>query len=630
MNFREEFKKLLNEYEETTNTIKNDTHNENSLENEYNLIEAYNKLIRIARPIWGENDNDLKIYLKNTLSDIYYRTQNILQTLNSKTEKPTNLIEEIRNIEKPTPTEDTILQQKKLKYDENELQDLLDTFYDWNKKIIRKNASQEDDIVEERKNGIIDSYNKIIDFFTPVFTIDDYDTKVKAKDTLLELRRTIVEDLEILNANIEVPEDLTKKIDVNNSNSNNEDNNSDNNKPTNDNKKNNNTSDNKKNENKNSEPSNDNKKPSTSDLNKGKNSEPSNEDKKPSTNDLNKNTDDTKKTENNNKLLTDDKKPIINDNTKIEPTNTKTEDNKNTTNMGDNYYTMCMRQLNTMYSGDPLGLPPFIASIKLLQKMDTTNSNSDLLVSVIMTKLQGAALDSITQTDPTVEQIIESLKKNIKSDSSEIVQGKIMALTADKTNLTDFASKAEGLAEQFKRALILENIPNETATKMTTKAIAQLCRANTRSTVVNTLMAGDNFETAKDVIAKFIVETRTESNKHNSNNGNNVLAYRQTNRSYRNNFNRNGYNNNRYANQNRNYYRSGEQNRNQYHGRQNYNRSYRGRNSQRNNDNRNNNWRSNSNRPRRQNVFYTENSTAPPSGAPRAREIVQLGQAEEN
>lgn len=289
---------------------------------------------------------------------------------------------------------------------------------------------------------------------------------------------------------------------------------------------------------------------------------------------------------------------------------------------------MCIRQISTIYTGDPLGLPPFIASIKLLQNMDTTNAHSDILKGVIMTKLQGVALECIP-ADPTIEQIIDNLKKYIKSDSSEVIQGKLMALKADRTNLTDFASKAESLAEQFKRALILENIPKENATKMTTKAIAQLCRANARSTVVDTLMAGENFETAKDAIAKYIIETRTESNKPPPNN---IMAIRQTNRHHnnRNRFPRNGFNNNRYGNPNRNYDRYSEQNRNQSFGRQNNYRSNRGRNWQRGNDNRNNNWRGNSNRPRRQNVFFTENSTAPPSGAPRAREIVQMRQAEED
>lgn len=87
----------------------------------------------------------------------------------------------------------------------------MNTFNDGNKKIIRENTSQEDDVVWERKKGIIDSYNTIVEFFTPIFTINDYNTKVKPKDTLVDLRQTIIDDLEILNANIDVPEDLTKK-----------------------------------------------------------------------------------------------------------------------------------------------------------------------------------------------------------------------------------------------------------------------------------------------------------------------------------------------------------------------------------------------------------------------------------
>lgn len=168
----------------------------------------------------------------------------------------------------------------------------------------------------------------------------------------------------------------------------------------------------------------------------------------------------------------------------------------------------------------------------------------------------------------------------------------------------------------------LKLFPNENATKMTTKAITQLCRANTRSTVVDTLMAGENFETAKDAIAKYIVETRTESNKNQAN----VLAYRQ---SYRNNNNRNfqqnrfqrntynnNYNRNRYNDQRHGYNRNAQNNRNNFRGRRN---NYRG--------NQNGNWRGN----RRQQpgrVLYTENSESLPSGGNQAQHI-QIQQAEQ-
>lgn len=354
------------------------------------------------------------------------------------------------------------------------------------------------------------------------------------------MREKIVEALEIVNADIDVPTDLTRKIVWN------ED----------DNNTNNNNSNTKNNDNKKS----DNKLPTIDTNSNDSNKNDSNEDKKQKM-----------------ALLATD------------------------------YYNMCIRQLNTIYTGDPLGLPPFISSIKLLQSMDKESTHREILKGVLLTKLQGKAREAI-QENATIEEIIANLKKYIKSDSSEVVQGKLMALRADRNSLTDFAGKAESLAEQFKRALRLENIPNENADKMTTKAITELCRANTQSTVIDTLMAGEQFATAKDAIAKYIVETRKESGKQQ------VLFFRNYNQRGRGyNYNQNSYayrNNKPNYRQNTGNFRGGNNNRRGGHA----NNSYRNNRSRGHNNYNRGNSGQNTSRPHRHiRIISEENGEAPAS-----------------
>lgn len=130
------------------------------------------------------------------------------------------------------------------------------------------------------------------------------------------------------------------------------------------------------------------------------------------------------------------------------------------------------------------------------------------------------------------------------------------------------------------------------------------------------MLASSKFVDAKDVVAKFIIESRTETTE------NNVLTFdtnqRQRNFNRQRDFQRNNFNN-------RNYYRNNNNFRSNYRGnyrsRNSYGSGYRNTNSNNNNSlngNRLGNYnrqndRGRSNRGNR--VYYTENSEAPPPGA---------------
>lgn len=92
---------------------------------------------------------------------------------------------------------------------------------------------------------------------------------------------------------------------------------------------------------------------------------------------------------------------------------------------------------------------------------------------------------------------------------------------------------------------MLENIPFENANKMVTESTIELCRSNAQSTLLKSAFMG-KFNTPKEVVAKFLIESRKEVEEKR------VLSVQQTNsnRNFGNNFQRRN-NFNRSQNQNR-------------------------------------------------------------------------------
>lgn len=286
------------------------------------------------------------------------------------------------------------------------------------------------------------------------------------------------------------------------------------------------------------------------------------------------------------------------------------------------FYNLCARTINNVYNGEPLELIPFIRSINLLQTMDEGNQHGIVLRDFVLSKLKGIATE-LMPVNPTIEMIKEILQNKIKPENSKVVAGKMMAIRADRSNFAEYTKKTEELAEQFKRSLVLEGIPSDKANEMTIDKTIELCRLNTTSDIVKSVLVASKFEDAKEVVAKYIIESRTESNekqiltfRSNRTYQNNQINYRGNyrgrNRS-RNDFNnRNNYMNQSYnsRNNNNNRYNHNNNNRNNFNtANRNFRGNYRGRND---NNRQNIGWRNNNNNQR---IFYSENRQTPPSGA---------------
>lgn len=311
--------------------------------------------------------------------------------------------------------------------------------------------------------------------------------------------------------------------------------------------------------------------------------------------------------------------------TTIQKTNSNQNKNTKMVQSQEEFMALAHRAINYKFGGDPLALDSFLDAINLLTTL-CKPENKDLCIQFIMTKLEGEAREAIVTAPLTTKDIIDQLQSHIKTESSKVVEGRILALRADKTNLTNFSQRAEELAEQYRRSLCKEGYSKEKAKELAIEKTVDLCRRSARSEQVRSIIASKAFTEPKEVIAKMIVEINnlkldkgaTQYNhKYNNNqnkNGNN--------RTYKNNGNFNKHNNRNSGSSNsqnnnnngRNWHNNN--NRNGNNGNSNSNRSnYNGQNSRTfHNSNNNNNNNNNGRRNDQQVRFYSGNEVNPGNG----------------
>lgn len=83
---------------------------------------------------------------------------------------------------------------------------------------------------------------------------------------------------------------------------------------------------------------------------------------------------------------------------------------------------------------------------------------------------------------------------NIKPESFDVVEGKIMALKVRKGNYTEFTQEAEKLAKAFRRSLVVSGISQQKAQEMTIKKTVELYRKTARSEIVKSVLASSHYE----------------------------------------------------------------------------------------------------------------------------------------
>lgn len=253
------------------------------------------------------------------------------------------------------------------------------------------------------------------------------------------------------------------------------------------------------------------------------------------------------------------------------------------------------RLIHFKFNGDPLALDSFIDAVKLLEDVCEV-ANKPTMLKFLMTRLEGDAREAIETPPEDIDDFIEQLEEHIKPDSAKVIEGRILALRIDKTNLTQFSKRAEELAEQYRRSLCKEGFSKEKSKELAIEKTVDLCRKSAKSPTVKSVIASTKFSEPKEVIAKMIVEINNiKLDKHST----------PFNHKYNNNQNKNG--NNKFSNsQNRNFRGNSNNYRNSGASTSQNSNNYR-QNSQNNNNNQNRGYRNNYNNNYNSRTFTNSN-----------------------
>lgn len=126
----------------------------------------------------------------------------------------------------------------------------------------------------------------------------------------------------------------------------------------------------------------------------------------------------------------------------------------------------------------PLETRAFVDSISLLEEFATNADSNKILIHFVLAKLNGSVREKVPANPTDINQIKNSLTSKIRPESSDIIEGRLLALK--EAQFDTFQNKAEKLAEALNRALILEGVTENKAKEMTVKATVLLCRKKSR------------------------------------------------------------------------------------------------------------------------------------------------------
>ncbi|XP_017486442.1 PREDICTED: SWI5-dependent HO expression protein 3-like [Rhagoletis zephyria] len=203
-------------------------------------------------------------------------------------------------------------------------------------------------------------------------------------------------------------------------------------------------------------------------------------------------------------------------------------------------------------------IPPDSLSLICQSDLADSESKEEFIDAKSEASLEGKAREAIPTEVNSVRQIKDALRNRIKPDNSKVVAGKIASLHVTNNNYTEFAKRVEELSDALERSVIIQGMTQSKAHEMAVEQTVNVCRLNTRSDLVKSILSSTTFSDSKDVVAKMIVEQNNQvkerqvynNNANNSRYSNN--GSRHNGNHFNNNSNRSSNNNNRNSNSNNN------------------------------------------------------------------------------
>lgn len=222
------------------------------------------------------------------------------------------------------------------------------------------------------------------------------------------------------------------------------------------------------------------------------------------------------------------------------------------------FFKLASRVVDIKYAGEPKELTAFIEQVELLEPM-VEQQSKQIHIKFICSHLTGIAREVVPEKPESIKEIVDALRTNIKTEPSKVIEGKILALRAKKTSLSKFSERAEKLAEDFRRSLVIEGFTKAKAQEITIEKTIEMCRKSAKSEAVKAVLSASKFTTPNEVIAKLITEqnmiiqerqTQGDNRTQNQNFKNNRFRGKRGRKGWNSSrpFNRNGNDRNGHAN----------------------------------------------------------------------------------
>lgn len=189
--------------------------------------------------------------------------------------------------------------------------------------------------------------------------------------------------------------------------------------------------------------------------------------------------------------------------------NTDTPENNTMPQTRQEFLKMAASVLNYKYDADPLKLECFLADVEIVEAM-AEDEHKEFCMKFVKAKLDQKALEHLPEANEikSLKDITDALRKGIKVETSEVVEGKMLALRVNRGNYSEFTKKAEDLAEEYCRSLRAENISKAKAKEMAVKKTIELCRKLTPfETVKSVISIANQYSKPSEVLAAFVTQS---------------------------------------------------------------------------------------------------------------------------
>lgn len=188
-------------------------------------------------------------------------------------------------------------------------------------------------------------------------------------------------------------------------------------------------------------------------------------------------------------------------------------------------------QLIPSYNGDGEKLNSTVAALTACKSL-LTEATTPIALQVILSRLEGKARAAVGENPRNIDEIIEKLKQKCKiTIQPETVVAKLNA-TKQESDVTKFTDQVEKLTLELERAYINEQIPVETAARMSVKAGIKALASGIKSEEIKLILKAGQFNSLTSAIEKITENSSNASNQilhvrsNNSGNRGNNYGYR--------------------------------------------------------------------------------------------------------